>query len=102
LREVTMRPPKVPVIANVTAAAAGDPAEIRDLLVRQVTGMVRWRESIAAMAAQGVRLFCEVGAGRILTGLVRRSAPAARALALGTQEEISQALHEIQEKAHAV
>jgi [acyl-carrier-protein] S-malonyltransferase len=102
LRQVAMREPKVPVIANVTAEPARDPAAIRDLLIRQVTGMVRWRESIAAMAGQGVRVFCEVGAGKVLTGLARRIAPDARALALGTPEEISQALPAIRETAHAL
>jgi [acyl-carrier-protein] S-malonyltransferase len=102
LREVTMRSPSVPVIANVTAAPASDPTIIRDLLIRQVTGMVRWRESVAAMAAKGVRMFCELGGGKVLTGLARRIAPDARAFALGTPEEIKEALTAIEDKAHAL
>jgi [acyl-carrier-protein] S-malonyltransferase len=102
LREVSLRKPLVPVIANVTAEPQSDPSAIRDLLIRQVTGMVRWRESIAAMARQGVRIFCEVGAGKVLTGLARRIAPDARALALGTPEEVGKALSQIRETAHAL
>jgi [acyl-carrier-protein] S-malonyltransferase len=69
--------PVVPLIANVSAAKATDPVEIRKLLVDQVTGMVRWRESILAMAAMGVTSFVELGAGRVLSGLVRRILPEA-------------------------
>ncbi len=67
-----------------------DPAEIRKALVAQVTGTVRWRESMAAMAAQGVKLFCEAGAGKVLSGLVKRTAPEAQGLALGAPEDIAQ------------
>ncbi|MFI5013617.1 MAG: ACP S-malonyltransferase [Hyphomicrobiales bacterium] len=69
------RPPGAPVVrlvANMEAHAITDPAVIRDSLVRQVTGTVRWRESIAYMAAQGVTRFVEVGAGKVLAGLVKR------------------------------
>lgn len=64
--------PCVPLIANVTAEAAGDPETIRKLLVRQVTTMVRWRECIEAMVAAGVTSIAEIGAGRVLSGLARR------------------------------
>ncbi|MDW8397580.1 MAG: ACP S-malonyltransferase [Acetobacteraceae bacterium] len=83
-----LHPPSVPVVANVTAAKATDPAAIRELLVRQVTGTVRWRESVAAMVAMGCDRFVEVGAGRVLTGLMKRNAPEARAEAVGTPAEI--------------
>jgi [acyl-carrier-protein] S-malonyltransferase len=83
-----MRAPVVPVVANVTAAKATDPTIIRDLLVKQVTGTVRWRESIAAMVAMGCDRFVEIGAGRVLTGLTKRIAPDARADAVGTPAEI--------------
>ncbi len=83
-----MRAPLVPVVANVTAAKATDPAEIRDLLVKQVTGTVRWRECVAAMAAMGCDRFVEVGAGRVLTGLMKRNAPEASALAIGTPADV--------------
>lgn len=72
LATVTIKPPKIPLVANVTATLVIDPAEIRKLLVAQVTGTVRWRESIMFMAAQGVTLFVELGAGKVLTGLVKR------------------------------
>jgi len=64
--------PVVPVVANVTASAVNDPAVIRRLLVEQVTGMVRWRESVLYMKAQGVDTLIELGAGKVLTGLTKR------------------------------
>jgi len=72
LSETTMRAPGVPLVANVTAAAAESPDTIRMLLVEQVTAMVRWRESVEYMKAQGVDTLVEVGAGKVLTGLTRR------------------------------
>src|SRR5215207_1955755 len=68
LSKVAMRAPGVPVVANIEAAPLSDPAAIRDALVRQVTGTVRWRESVAFMARRGVGRFYEVGAGKVLTG----------------------------------
>jgi [acyl-carrier-protein] S-malonyltransferase len=88
LAKADLRAPLVPVVANVTAAKATDPAEIRDLLVRQVTGTVRWRECVAAMAAMGCDSFVEVGAGKVLTGLMKRNAPDARAQAIGTPADV--------------
>jgi [acyl-carrier-protein] S-malonyltransferase len=84
--------PAVPVVANVSAAKATDPAEIRDLLVRQVTATVRWRESVEAMLAMGVDSFVEIGAGKVLTGLVRRIAPEARTGAAATPSDIESVL----------
>ncbi|HEY8610890.1 MAG TPA: ACP S-malonyltransferase [Roseomonas sp.] len=84
--------PVVPVVANVTAAKATDPDTIRDLLVRQVTGTVRWRECVAAMAAMGCDTFIEVGAGKVLTGLMKRNAPEATAMACGTPADIEAVL----------
>src|SRR5579864_671248 len=72
LATVSLEPPVVPLIANVTAAPVEDPETIRRLLVEQVTGLVRWRESVLAMKAEGVDTVIEVGAGRVLTGLVKR------------------------------
>lgn len=92
LGAVKIKAPKVPLIANVTAQPIERPEEIRQSLVKQVTGMVRWRESLAEMAARGVDIFCELGAGKVLTGLARRNAPQARAIALGTPEEIAAAV----------
>jgi len=89
LAGVTVNSPVVPVVANVEAAPITDPAAIRDALVRQVTGTVRWRESVAAMAAQGVDSFYEVGSGKVLTGLVKRIAAGATATAIGTPEDVA-------------
>lgn len=75
LSQTAIRIPVVPVIANVTAAPVSDPETIRELLVRQVTGAVRWRECVAAMAGAGADKFIECGAGKVLTGLLRRIAP---------------------------
>ena len=72
LADVVMQAPVVPVVANVTANAEQDPNVIRDLLVQQVTAMVRWRESVTFMAANEVEQLVELGAGKVLTGLARR------------------------------
>ena len=72
LSNVTIKAPVVPVIANVTAKTVIDPAEIQRLLVEQVTGMVRWRESVITMKDSGVTLLVEAGAGKVLTGLTKR------------------------------
>ena len=89
LSKVELKAPSVPVVANVVAGPVTDPAEIRRRLIEQVTGQVRWRECMAFMAGQGVDLFCEFGAGKVLTGLVKRTAPSASALAAGTPDEIA-------------
>ncbi|HZH50385.1 MAG TPA: ACP S-malonyltransferase [Microvirga sp.] len=88
LAAVTVNPPVVPVVANVEAAPVTDPDAIRDALVRQVTGTVRWRESVAYMASQGVEAFYEVGSGKVLTGLVKRIAAGAAAVAIGTPDDV--------------
>lgn len=80
--------PAVPLIANVTAAPVIDPDEIRALLVRQVTAMVRWRESVRAMAASGVDEIVELGAGKVLSGLVRRIDRAIAARSVETPEDV--------------
>ena len=72
LSHVNIDPPKVPLVANVLAHSVSDPATIRSLLVEQVTGSVRWRESVAWMAGQGVSETWEIGAGKALSGMVRR------------------------------
>jgi len=89
LADVTVNIPAVPVVANVEAAPITDPAAIRDALVRQVTGTVRWRECVAYMAAQGVESFYEVGSGKVLTGLAKRIAAGASAVAIGTPEDVA-------------
>ena len=75
LAEARIGEPKAPVVANVTARPVTDPEEIRRLLVEQVTGRVRWRESIEWMVQNGVTRFVEAGAGKVLTGMVKRIAP---------------------------
>jgi [acyl-carrier-protein] S-malonyltransferase len=75
LANTKMAPPKVPLVANVTAAQVSDPETIRDLLVKQVTGRVRWRECVSYMKAQGVAQLYELGAGKVLSGLVKRIEP---------------------------
>ena len=72
LAAAAIAPPAVPVVSNVTAGAVSSPSEIRRLLVEQVTGMVRWRESVLAMKAAGVDRVVEIGAGKVLAGLVKR------------------------------
>jgi len=72
LEKVDLAPPVVPLIANVTAEPVGEPDRIRELLVEQVTGLVRWRESVLAMKARGVGTLVELGAGKVLSGLARR------------------------------
>lgn len=88
LGEAGLHEPSVPVVANVTAERATDPAAIRDLLVRQVTSTVRWRETVLACNAMGVDSFMELGAGKVLTGLARRISPDSAAAAAGTPAEI--------------
>ena len=82
------RAPIVPLMANVSAAKVTDPAEIRDLLVAQVTATVRWRESVLAMTALGVDSFVELGTGKVLAGLVKRIAPDAAAFSAGSPADI--------------
>ena len=87
LAAVDIRAPKVPLVANVTASPVQDPEAIRDLLVRQVTGSVRWRESVAWMAQSGVTEAWEIGAGKALSGMIRRTAPGIGVRNIGTPDE---------------
>jgi [acyl-carrier-protein] S-malonyltransferase len=89
LSRVTVKPPAVPLVANVLARAVTDPAEIIDALVAQVTGTVRWRECVAYMAAAGVDSFYEVGAGKVLSGLVKRIADGVSATPIGTPDDVA-------------
>jgi [acyl-carrier-protein] S-malonyltransferase len=88
LAAVSVKAPAVPLVANVKAGFVTDPAEIMDLLVRQVTGTVRWRESVQFMASQGVTHFVEVGSGKVLNGLVKRIAEGSTAQAVGTPADV--------------
>jgi [acyl-carrier-protein] S-malonyltransferase len=92
LANVTVRTPIVPVVANVLAQPISDPEEIKKRLVEQVTSTVRWRECIAMMAADGVTDFYEVGAGKVLAGLVKRTAQSVNATTLGTPSDIDAAM----------
>jgi [acyl-carrier-protein] S-malonyltransferase len=89
LRHVTIRRPKPPLVANVEASAVDDPEAIRSGLVAQVTGTVRWRESVAYMRAQGVTRFVEVGTGKVLAGLIKRIAEGATVLGVGTPADVA-------------
>lgn len=88
LAEQTFAAPALPVVANVLAEANSDPAQISDLLVTQVTGRVRWRESVAWMAEQGVTALVELGAGAVLSGLTKRIAPSISAQSVGTADSL--------------
>ena len=88
LSAVTIKAPAVPVVANVRAEAVSDPETIRQLLVEQVTGSVRWRESVAWMAAQGVTEAWEIGAGKALSGMIRRIARDIACRQVGTADEV--------------
>ncbi|WP_439142619.1 ACP S-malonyltransferase [Planktotalea sp.] len=89
LNAVTINAPAVPVVANVRAEAVSDPDLIRKLLIEQVTGSVRWRESVGYMAAQGVDTIWEVGAGKALAGMIRRIERSITCSAVGTPEDIA-------------
>ncbi len=89
LADVTIRAPAVPVVANVRADAVTDPEMIRALLVQQVTGSVRWRESVAWMAAQGTAEFWEIGAGKALSGMIKRIATGVETRAIGTAADVA-------------
>jgi [acyl-carrier-protein] S-malonyltransferase len=89
LTSVAMKAPVVPVVANVTARPVSDPAEIKGLLVDQVCGRVRWRECVQWMATEGgVTKFVETGAGKQLSGMVKRNAPEAETVALNTPADL--------------
>jgi [acyl-carrier-protein] S-malonyltransferase len=88
LSETTINAPVVPLIANVRAGAVTDPNEIRTLLVEQVTGAVRWRESVLAMATAGVSEIWEIGAGKALSGMIRRIDRSIATRAVGTPEDV--------------
>ncbi|HKY95450.1 MAG TPA: ACP S-malonyltransferase [Kiloniellales bacterium] len=92
LEKVTLRPPAVPVVANVTAQPVAEPARIRRLLVEQVTGRVRWRESVLTMKGQGVSRLVELGSGRVLSGLARRIDPEVEGVACGTPADVEAVL----------
>ncbi|MGH6672534.1 MAG: ACP S-malonyltransferase [Xanthobacteraceae bacterium] len=89
MANVDIKPPHVPLVANVTARPIKEPAKIVQSLIEQVTGTVRWRESVLYMAKSGVTTFHEIGAGRVLTGLIKRIAEGADASAIGTPDDVA-------------
>lgn len=89
---VEITAPTVPLVANVAATTVTDPAEIRSLLVAQVTGSVRWRESVGYMATQGVTEIWEIGAGKALSGMIRRIDKSIATKAVGTPDDITAAV----------
>jgi [acyl-carrier-protein] S-malonyltransferase len=89
LAGVTVKSPVVPVVVNVLAKPTRDPADIVGALVAQVTGTVRWRDSISFMADAGVTRFCEVGAGKVLSGLVKRIAEGAIGVSVGAPDDVA-------------
>ncbi|MGB2304452.1 MAG: ACP S-malonyltransferase [Candidatus Puniceispirillales bacterium] len=92
LAETTLHIPALPVVTNVNAKPEDDPSILRDLLVRQVTGRVRWRESLISMAEHGVTRFIELGTGKVLTGLVKRTLPDVEAFNIDTADDMDKAV----------
>lgn len=89
LARIPVNTPVVPLVANVPAQAISEPSQIVRSLIEQVTGTVRWRESVQFMAQAGVTVFYELGAGKVLTGLIKRIAETATASAIGTPEDLA-------------
>ena len=94
LSRVDIETPKVPVVANVRAVGVEQPTIIRNLLVDQVTGSVRWRESVEWMAGEGVTEFWEIGAGKALSGMIRRIVKEVTVRPVGTVEDVKAAVAE--------
>jgi [acyl-carrier-protein] S-malonyltransferase len=92
LAKVEIKAPAVPLVANVLASPITDPAEIRQRLVQQVTGTVRWRECVARMAADGVTDIYEIGSGKVLAGLAKRIVPTLNAVSVGTPQDVEAVL----------
>jgi [acyl-carrier-protein] S-malonyltransferase len=97
LADVTILSPAVPVIANVSAKPVSDPNEIRQLLVAQVTGAVRWRETVSWLGAHGVTDVWEIGAGKALSGMVRRIERSIACRAVSTPEDVISAVQNLEE-----
>jgi [acyl-carrier-protein] S-malonyltransferase len=89
LKSAAILPPKPPLVSNVEASAVSDPEAIRSGLVKQVTGTVRWRESVLYMSAEGVTRFIEIGTGKVLSGLIKRIVAGATATSVGAPADIA-------------
>jgi [acyl-carrier-protein] S-malonyltransferase len=98
LAKVEFAAPSVPLIANVLAEPVSDPTRIRELLVEQVTGAVRWRESVLAMAALGVDEIWEIGAGKALTGMIRRIDRSVATRAIGSPDDVLAAVEKMKQE----
>lgn len=96
LGKIAVKPPAVPVVANVVARAISDPEDIKARLIEQVTDTVRWRECMSYMAAQGVTEFFELGAGKVLSGLAKRIVKDAEASSVGAPADIDAAMARLQ------
>lgn len=94
LNDVQISAPEVPLVANVVASAVTDPTVIRALLVDQITGSVRWRESVEWMAAEGVSEFYEIGAGKALSGMIRRINRDLKCRTIGAPDDVTSALED--------
>ncbi|XYK81347.1 MAG: ACP S-malonyltransferase [Labrenzia sp.] len=95
LTNADIKAPVVPLVANVLATPITDPVDIRDRLVEQVTGTVRWRESISWLAGEGVDTFVEVGTGKVLTGMVKRIAKEASGMAINSPDDIDAVIEKL-------
>jgi [acyl-carrier-protein] S-malonyltransferase len=89
LREASLQAPRPPLVANFSASPLSDPGAIRQSLVAQITGTVRWRESVAYVADHGVARFVEIGAGKVLAGLIKRIAAGATTVSVGAPEDVA-------------
>lgn len=96
LADTNIRPPVVPIISNVTAKAVSEPHEIRRLLVDQITGLVRWRESVSYMKEQGVSEMIEIGAGKVLAGLIKRIEKDVTCESVGNPEQVEALIKKLQ------
>jgi len=95
LQAVEIKPSMVPLVSNITAASVKEPQEIRKLLVAQVTGMVRWRESVSMMSEAGVDMLIEAGAGKVLSSMARRISPGVKSISLQNPDDIEDFLNGI-------
>jgi [acyl-carrier-protein] S-malonyltransferase len=95
LAKVEVKAPRVPLVANVVAAPLSNPDEIKQRLIEQVTGTVRWRECIGFMAENGVTDFYEIGCGKVLAGLTKRIVPTAQASSIGTPQDVELAVRQL-------
>jgi [acyl-carrier-protein] S-malonyltransferase len=102
LAETVLNAPSVPIVVNVTAAPEDDPDRLRELLVEQVTGLVRWRESVLRMSGMGVSEYWEIGAGKALSGMIRRIDRNATSVTIGHPDDVRAACNSLRNGADDV